>query len=115
MSPRILLVDDNELVRESLGMILEHDGFHVSHAGDVTEALDLIASQPFDVLLTDLRIPQAGDGLSVASAMRNSQPRAVTIIFSGYPEMRSASAAIILQADKVLVKQLNHKRLATAR
>src|ERR1035437_2794055 len=86
--PRILLVDDKESVLESLKMILEHHDFEVVTAADVNDALQLIGSQTFDVLLSDLHMPNPGDGLTVVSAMRHSHPKAVTLIFSGYPEMK---------------------------
>jgi DNA-binding response OmpR family regulator len=104
--PRILLVDDSDAVRTSLGMVLEHNGFTVIGAANVKDALQLIASQNFDVLLSDLHMPHAGDGLTVVSAMRHSNPSAVTLIFSGYPGMREAASAILLQADEILVKPL---------
>ena len=108
---RILLVDDNDLVRVSLAAVLERGGFTVLTAPDVNEALRLIAAKTFDVLLSDLHMPGAGDGLTVVSAMRHSNPKAVTIIFSGYPEMKEAAAAILLQADEVLVKPMAPARL----
>jgi len=104
--PRILLVDDNESVRQSLGMVLEHNGFIVVAAADVKEALHIIDTENFDVLLSDLHMPNAGDGLTVVSAMRHSNPSAVTLIFSGYPKMSEATAAILMQADEILVKPL---------
>ncbi|MHB1857066.1 MAG: response regulator, partial [Acidobacteriaceae bacterium] len=77
--PKVLLVDDNESVRESLKMVLEYHSFEVVTAGQVNDALQLIGSQKFDVLLTDLHMPGAGDGLTVVSAMRHSNPQAVTV------------------------------------
>ena len=109
--PRILLVDDTESVRDSLKMILEYHNFEVVTAAHVNDALQLIGSQTFDVLLSDLHMPNPGDGLTVVSAMRHSHPKAVTIIFSGYPEMKEAAAAILLQADEILVKPLDPKTL----
>lgn len=107
VSPKLLLVDDNEVVRYSLSAILKGGGFDVSTAASVPEALNLINSHPFDALLSDLHMPGAGDGLTVVSAMRHSHPKAVTIIFSGYPEMKEAAAAILLQADQILVKPMS--------
>jgi DNA-binding response OmpR family regulator len=103
---KVLLVDDNDSVRNTLELILTHAGFEVTTAATVNEALSLIASEVFDVLLSDLHMPGAGDGLTVVSAMRHSSPKAVTIIFSGYPEMKEAAAAILLQADEILVKPM---------
>lgn len=109
--PRVLLVDDTESVRVSLQMVLEHHEFEVVAAANVSDALYLISTQRFDVLLSDLHMPGAGDGLTVVSAMRHSNPEAVTVIFSGYPEMKEAAAAILMQADEILVKPLEPKIL----
>jgi DNA-binding response OmpR family regulator len=103
---RILVVDDDKANRDSLGMVLQFNGFDVVTAADVNEALMQISSQTFDALLTDLHMPNPGDGLTVASAMRHSHPNAATFIFSGYPEMSAATAAILLQTDQVLLKPM---------
>jgi YesN/AraC family two-component response regulator len=108
---KVLLVDDNEAIRESLSEALEYNDFEVVVAANVNDALRLIGSQTFDVLLSDLHMPNAGDGLTVVSAMRHSNPKAVTFIFSGYPEMKEAAAAILMQADEILVKPLDVRRL----
>jgi len=108
---KILLVDDNDGVRATLTAVLEHNDFEVVAAASVNEALSLIGSQTFDVLLSDLHMPHAGDGLTVVSAMRHSNPKAVTLIFSGYPEMKEAAAAILLQADEILVKPMKPEML----
>jgi DNA-binding NarL/FixJ family response regulator len=104
--PKLLVVDDSETVRHTLSMILNLSGFDVVEAANVNEALALLAAETFDVLLSDLHMPGAGDGLTVVSAMRHSNPKAVTIIFSGYPEMKEAAAAILLQADEILYKPM---------
>jgi DNA-binding response OmpR family regulator len=101
---RLLLVDDDESLRDILVMTLERDGFEVEAAANVSEALKLISSQTFDVLLSDLHMPSPGDGLTVVSAMRHTNPKAVTIIFSAYPEMKRAAAAILAQTDDILLK-----------
>jgi DNA-binding response OmpR family regulator len=104
--PRLLLVDDNDSLRFTLPLVLQKNGFDVSVAANVNEALKLIGSQTFDALLTDLHMPDAGDGLTVVSAMRHANPRAVTLIFSGYPAMKEAAEAILSQTDGILVKPL---------
>jgi CheY-like chemotaxis protein len=104
--PRLLLVDDNQTLLLTLRLVLEHNGFEVVSAANVNEALKFIGSQTFDVLLSDLHMPQPGDGLTVVSAMRHVNPKAVTLIFSAYPEMQQATAAILKQADEILLKPL---------
>jgi len=109
--PRVLLVDDNQAVLFTLAQVLKRNGFEVVTAANVNDALKLIGSQTFDVLLSDLHMPHPGDGLTVVSAMRNADPKAVTLIFSGYPEMKEAAEAILLQTDEVLLKPLAVEKL----
>ena len=111
---RILLVDDDELVREPLDLLLQLKGFDVTASGDVAEALKLISSNVYDVLLTDLHMPGAGDGLTVVSAMRHANPKTVTMLLSGFPEMDTASQAILLQVDQILVKPMKINALVKA-
>jgi DNA-binding response OmpR family regulator len=101
---RLLLVDDDDVLRETLRLILEHAGFDVVSAGNVQDALKLMAANSFDVLVSDLHMPNDGDGLTVVSAMRHSNPKAVTIIFSAHPQMNAAAEAILAQTDDIFVK-----------
>jgi DNA-binding response OmpR family regulator len=103
---RVLIADDDEAVRNMLHITLERDGFEVVAVASVSEALNRIATENFDVLLSDLHMPQAGDGFTVVSAMRHTHPKAVTLVLSGYPALDEALAAIRLQADEVLVKPI---------
>src|SRR4029077_2657730 len=91
---------------------LESKGFEVVAVGGVTEALKCIATESFEVLITDLHMPNAGDGFTVISAMRHSQPAALTMLLSGFPDVKSAMEAIILEADEVIVKPVEIKQLA---
>jgi YesN/AraC family two-component response regulator len=111
---RILLVDDDEVVRYSLCEILEADGFVVTTAANVSESLSHINSTVFDVLLTDLHMPGAGDGLTVVSAMRHSNPKAITMVLSAFPEMEAAARAILQQTDQILVKPMEVAALVEA-
>jgi DNA-binding NtrC family response regulator len=72
---KVLLVDDDEVLRFSLSKVLELNGFYVTTAANVAEALKHISSNPYDVLLSDLHMPGAGDGLTVVSAMRHANPK----------------------------------------
>jgi DNA-binding response OmpR family regulator len=103
---RLLLAEDDDSVRDMLRTSLERDGFEVVAVATVCEALSRIATETFDVLLSDLHMPLAGDGFTVVSAMRHTHPHAVTLVLSGYPELDEALAAIRLQADEILVKPI---------
>ena len=108
---RVLLVDDDGAVRAMMNEGLQRKGFEVATAASVTEALRRIATESFDVLITDLHMPDPGDGFTVVSAMRHSQPNALTMLVSGYPDVQSAMAAILLEADEIVVKPFEIGRL----
>jgi CheY-like chemotaxis protein len=105
---RVLLVDDDEVVRLALSCVLEQCGFQVTGAANVSEALKHISGPvSYDVLLSDLHMPGAGDGLTVVSAMKHANPQSVAMLISAFPEMNAATQAILLQADEILVKPLD--------
>jgi DNA-binding response OmpR family regulator len=109
---RVLLVDDDEAVRSMMTATLEHKGFEVVPAASVTEALKLITTESFDVLITDLHMPNPSDGFAVVTAMRHSQPDCLTLLVSGYPDVKSAMDAILLEADDIIVKPFEAGKLA---
>jgi CheY-like chemotaxis protein len=104
MIPRVLLAEDDEAVRSMLQAALERDGFEVVAVTGVKDALSHIAAEKFDVLVSDLHMPGAGDGFTVVSAMHHTHPHAATVVLSGYPALEEALYAIRTQADEILVK-----------
>jgi DNA-binding response OmpR family regulator len=105
-TPRVLVVEDDDSVRIMLHEGLRRDGFEVVLASNVHDALKLIVADTFDVLLSDLHMPLAGDGFTLVSAMRHIHPNALTVILSGYPAVEEAMSAILAQADEILVKPI---------
>jgi DNA-binding response OmpR family regulator len=112
ISHKVLLVDDDDAIRGMMIATLEHKGFDVVAAANVTEALRLITTEAFDVLITDLHMPNPSDGFAVITAMRHIQPNALTLLVSGYPDVKSAMDAILLEADEIIVKPFETKNLA---
>jgi len=104
---RVLVVDDDATVRTMIKMVLEIRGFHVTETAGVAEALKYISSEKFDVLLSDLHMPGAGDGLTVVSAMRHANPQAATLLLSAFPAMDAAARAILMQPDRIMVKPVD--------
>jgi DNA-binding response OmpR family regulator len=112
ISHKVLLVDDDDAIRDVMTATLEHKGFNVVAAANVTEALKLITTESFDVLITDLHMPNPSDGFAVITAMRHLQPNALTLLVSGYPDVKSAMDAILLEADEIIVKPFETGKLA---
>jgi ActR/RegA family two-component response regulator len=102
--PKVLFVDDDLSIRETLPIILAAEGFNVTTVASVPAALAKIGEEPFDILLADLNIGEPGDGFTVVSAMRRLQPDARTYILTGYPDFASALEAIRRQVDDYLIK-----------
>jgi ActR/RegA family two-component response regulator len=102
--PKLLFVDDEEAIRQTLPVILSANGFEVTTVATVAEAIREINRQPFEILLSDLNIGQPSDGFTVVSAMRRVQPDARTYILTGYPDFTSALEAIRRQVDDYLIK-----------
>jgi YesN/AraC family two-component response regulator len=107
----MLFVDDEPGIRLTLPQILRMKGYDVEVASSVAEALTAIQSRSFDVLLSDLNIGNAGDGFTVVSAMRRTQPGCITLILTGYPGFETALQAIRSQVDDYLVKPTQVERL----
>jgi DNA-binding response OmpR family regulator len=104
MTHRALIVEDDDAVRMMLQEGLGRDGFEVVTASNVRDALRHISTESFDVLLSDLHLPLAGDGFTLVSAMRHTHPHALTVVLSGYPALEEAMSAILSQADEIFTK-----------
>jgi CheY-like chemotaxis protein len=102
---KILLVDDDDVQNMIMRKLLEREGFNMTIAANVAQALRLISSERYDVLLSDLHMPGASDGLTVISAMRHLNPNAIAILLTGFPEMDVAAQAILRQADEIMIKR----------
>jgi CheY-like chemotaxis protein len=111
---KILLVDDDKLGLVILRNLLEREGFDITVAANVADALKLISSEHYDVLLSDLHMPGAADGLTVISAMRYINPKCLALLLTGFPEMDVAAQAILRQADGILLKQEDFTALVTS-
>jgi two-component system response regulator PilR (NtrC family) len=90
---RILVVDDEEVIRDVLGTLLERQGYDVSAAADGSEALSLFDPDTFDVVLLDLMLPDRS-GLEVLREIRRRDPDAVVVIVTAYSSIEGAIAAM---------------------
>jgi DNA-binding NtrC family response regulator len=93
----ILLVDDEPSARATMAILLKKRGHRVSEAADVGAAVKALADSAFDVVVTDLRMPD-GDGLDVLRAAKAHCPEADVILLTAYAGWESAKEAIQLGA-----------------
>ena len=92
-APRVLVVDDDEPVIVTIQGILELDGYVVTATSSAEQALELLGSQHFDVLLTDLRL-DGMDGTALLREARRQSPDIVSIMLTGYASLETAVAAL---------------------
>ncbi len=84
--PAVLVVEDEAVIRKMLRRALEGRGFRVETANDGAAALEVLARQAFDLVLSDLAMPGA-DGLVVARAVRRRSPATKMVLMTGYGEL----------------------------
>jgi len=107
---KILVIDDEDSVREYLAMMLEREGYDVAQASDGKKALKVAGSESFDVVITDIQLP-ARDGIQVLKSLRESDPTTPVIIVTGHASQESAIEALNLGAFYYLLKPVSNEEL----
>lgn len=98
---RLLIVEDEFLIRMTLAEVLADDGFEVLEAGDGDEALAALQREPdVAVMLTDIQLPGSLDGRELAARARETRPNLPVIFMSGRPDPDAASSPIDLHVNK---------------
>ncbi len=115
--PRILIVDDDPIVADSLAEFLSAEGYATATAGDGREALDLLDSstngQGFAIVITDLNMPRC-NGVELLKAVRRDHPSVVPIVITGFGKIESAVEAVKLGAVDYLTKPIVDDELRLA-
>jgi DNA-binding NtrC family response regulator len=86
---RILVVDDEMGVRTMCADLLKRDGHEVEAAGSASEALARFSEREFDIVLSDINMPEM-DGIELCRKLREHQPEQIVILITGYPSLESA-------------------------
>jgi DNA-binding response OmpR family regulator len=105
----ILIVDDEQLIRESLRLDILDLGYRVDTAASGEEAMTLLEHE-YDLIVTDL-LMEGMSGLEVLRAAKEKYPDQAVFILTGYGELDSAISALRLGADDYLLKPYNHEEL----
>ncbi|MDP3276026.1 MAG: response regulator [Deltaproteobacteria bacterium] len=92
-APRVLVVDDERVIREILADFLTLEGFWVRTAEDGSAALAELSKQPYDVVISDLKMPKIG-GLELLEAIGRSNPNIITVIMTGFGTVDTAIDAM---------------------
>ncbi|MGD0423146.1 MAG: response regulator [Candidatus Bathyarchaeia archaeon] len=107
---RILVIDDDEGIRRVLSTVLEDAGHLVDTAKDGEDAIQRSATTTYDLALIDIRLPDM-DGTKLLTMMKDSSPRTVKIIVTGYPTLQNAVQAVKKGADGYITKPVDMERL----
>jgi two-component system nitrogen regulation response regulator NtrX len=107
---RILVVDDDEGVRNSLATILKDEGYTVDVAKNGSEAIEKSRAAFYNVALIDIRLPDM-EGTEILTRMRGTVPKVRKIILTGYPSLQNAIEAVNRNADAYILKPVEVEKL----
>ena len=100
---KILVVDDEEALRTVLSTELEGEGYQVSTAGDGEEAIKILGSQQFHLILLDIKMPNV-DGFEVLKFVKQKQPSTKVIMLTGFADLKNAIESKKLGAEDCVSK-----------
>lgn len=101
---RVLVIDDDRLTRWAAVRHLQGSSFTVTEAGSAEEAFAVMASQSFDLVVSDVVLPGAG-GVAVLVAARATQPKAAVVLMTAHDEVLSREEALKLGAVGLIIKR----------
>ena len=110
MADRILVVDDEQIIRESISFILRKEGFAVSEAANGKQAYDKLVAEPFDLILTDLEMPEM-KGIELLDRAIQLNPHSLVVIITAYGSLDTAIAALRKGASDYILKPLEFDEL----
>lgn len=114
MARRILLIDDDELLRAAIGDLLESGGYIVASAGAGDAGMKMFRAARPDLVITDLTMPET-NGIDIVRALAREVPRPRIVVISGGGEqldsLSNLRRAQVLGADRILEKPFRAKTL----
>ena len=106
----ILVVDDDETIRRILAAILEEKGYIVDTAESGKEAIEMSKKNFYNLALVDIRLPDT-EGTRLLKALKETTPKMVKIIVTGYPSLKNAIEAVNKGADAYILKPFDMENL----
>jgi len=110
MAERILVVDDEKIIRESLTLILQKEGYEVAEAANGKAAYDKILADPFDLVITDLEMPVM-KGIQLLEKVTQVSPQTLVVVITAYGSLETAIAALRKGASDYVLKPLEFDEL----
>ena len=106
MAERILIVDDEQIIRESATYVLEKEGFQIAEAANGNEALMKHRDRPFDIVVTDIEMPEMR-GTELLQIIRRETPETLVIIITAFGSVETAITALREGAADYVLKPIN--------
>lgn len=106
MVPKILVIDDDKNIREILSLALEDEGYIVDKAENGQEAIAKTNANFYNLAIVDWRLPDI-EGTKLLGQLKESKPKMMKIMLTGYPSMDNAIAAVNERADAFLLKPVD--------
>ncbi|MFA5870131.1 MAG: response regulator [Candidatus Bathyarchaeia archaeon] len=106
----ILVVDDDDLVRDSLKTLIRNAGYRVDTAKNGEEAVKKSDAKYYNLVLIDIRLPDMS-GMELLAKIKEHVPRSRKVILTGYSDLESAVEAVNKKADGYLVKPFDPEGL----
>ena len=107
---RILVIDDEESIRKTISMTLEHAGYVVDTAENGKKAVEEAKSKFYNLALVDVRLPDI-EGTELLQTLEETAPKMIKIILTGFPTLQNAVRAINKGVDAYLIKPVNTDEL----
>jgi CheY-like chemotaxis protein len=110
---RILLVDDDEFVRDSLSLMFESRGCSLCVVETAEEAMTVLAGQAYDLVITDYKLPGM-DGMEFCRWIRKNNPCCMKILITAYGSRAARNEAIGAGIDEFIEKPITSKAIETS-
>ena len=107
---RILVVDDDVNIRNTMKAILEDEGYLVDLAATGNDAIKKTKKTAYNIALLDIRLPDM-EGVELLKLIKDTVPRTRKIMITGYPSMQNSIAALNKNADAYLIKPLDVEKV----
>lgn len=109
-SARILVIDDDESIRRTISKSLKRAGYLVDAVENGKQAIEKAEANFYNLALIDIRLPDM-DGTKLLTAMKETTPKMVKLILTGYPALQNAIEAVNKGADGYITKPVNIEEL----
>ena len=107
---RIIIVDDDEGIRETLAAILQEEGYQVDTAESGKEAIEKTDAKFYNLALIDIRLPDI-EGIDLLKQIKDTVPKVRKIIITGYPTLQNAVEAVNNGADAYVLKPFDMEKV----